>query len=143
MQHPWLPYALASAGFAALTAIFAKLGVVSLNPNLATFIRTVVVLVVTALLVTCRQEWSWPAGAEGRALRPLVFLGLSGIATGLSWLCYFQALKLGPASKVAPIDKLSVVFVVILAALFLGEVVDAKTAIGVGLIAAGAVVLAI
>jgi transporter family protein len=116
-QH-WQAFAVGSAFFAALTAIFAKIGVSEINSDLATFIRTVVIVVVTALLVTMRREWKLP---EEITISALCFLVLSGIGTALSWLCYFRALQLGPASQVAPIDKLSVVLVVILSAVFLGE----------------------
>ncbi|CAM5320471.1 hypothetical protein RLIN73S_06742 [Rhodanobacter lindaniclasticus] len=103
MRESWLLFALGSALFEALTAIFGKLGVVGINSNLATFIRTLVIVVVIAGIVSVRQEWEKPAGLP---LHSWVFLVLSGIATGLSWLCYYRALQLGPVSKVAPIDKL-------------------------------------
>jgi transporter family protein len=125
--------------FCRLTAIFGKLGVSGLNSNLATFIRTVVILIVTALIVTLRGEWATPSG-EGRA--SLAFLVLSGVATGLSWLCYYRALQLGPASLVAPIDKLSVVFAIVLAVVFLGEPLGWRVALGGSLIVAGALVIA-
>src|SRR5690348_13047966 len=105
----WQMFALASALFAALTAIFGKLGVSSLNSNLATFIRTVVILIMTAIIVTVRGEWQ---PGDGLGKKAAIFLVLSGLATGLSWLCYYRALQLGPASRVAPVDKLSVVFVI-------------------------------
>jgi len=136
----WLHWSLLSAFFAALTAILAKLGVAGVDSNLATAVRTSVVLVfawgvalatnpASALLDFSKRTW--------------LFLALSGLATGLSWLCYFRALQLGEASKVAPIDKLSVVLVLLFAALFLGEALTLKTLLGGGLIAAGAVVLAL
>lgn len=105
MTPGWLPYALGSAMFAALTAIFGKIGVESISSNLATFVRTIVILITTALILTCRHEWQRPQNLSGRGA---AFLVLSGLATGLSWLCCYRALQFGPASKVAPIDKLSV-----------------------------------
>ena len=136
----WQFFALASAFFAGLTAILAKIGVSTINSNLATFIRTVVILFVSAAIVTWRSEWE---SMSKLAMRPLLFLIMSGVATGLSWLCYFQALQLGPASKVAPIDKLSVAFVIVLAVIFLGEPLTWKLAIGGTLVVAGALVLAV
>ncbi len=136
----WLYWSLLSAIFAALTAILAKLGVAGVNSNLATAVRTTVVLVFAWGVALATS----PASAVlGLSRRTWLFLVLSGIATGLSWLCYFRALQLGPASKVAPIDKLSVVLVIIIAALFLGESLTWKTVLGGGLIAAGALVLAV
>jgi len=133
-------FAFASAGFAALTAIFGKVGVSDLNSNLATFIRTAIILVVSAVLVSLRGEWQRPAVIDAKSL---VFLALSGIATGFSWLCYYRALQLAPASRVAPIDKLSVVLVVLFALLFLGEKLTWKVGIGTALITAGGVLMAL
>lgn len=135
----WLPFALGSAFFAGLTAILGKLGVAGLNSNVATLIRTIVILAVTALIVTFRGEWAMPK-SDGRA--SLVFLVLSGVATGLSWLCYYRALQLGPASLVAPIDKLSVAFAIFLAVIVLGEPLTWQVALGGSLIIAGALVIA-
>jgi transporter family protein len=135
----WRIYALGSASFAALTAVLAKLGVVDIDSNLATFIRTVVILALCALAVTIRGHWDWHT-VSPRSLR---MLALSGVATGLSWLCYFKALQSGPASRVAPIDKLSVVLVVLLAALFLRESLTLKVGIGAVLITAGAILMAV
>lgn len=126
--------------FAALTAIFGKVGVADMNSNLATFIRTIVILCVTALIIGWRDEWQRPAQLS---IRSLVFLLLSGIATGLSWLCYYRALQLAPASRVAPIDKLSVVLVVLFAAVFLGEPLTWKIACGTFLIAGGVLLMAL
>ncbi|CAM5322945.1 hypothetical protein RLIN73S_02016 [Rhodanobacter lindaniclasticus] len=140
MRESWLLFALGSALFAALTAIFGKLGVVGINSNLATFIRTLVIVVVIAGIVSVRQEWEKPAGLP---LHSWVFLVLSGIATGLSWLCYYRALQLGPVSKVAPIDKLSVALVIVFGLLFLGERPSLPLLIGGGLIVAGAMVIAL
>jgi len=138
MNPDWRAYAVGSALFAALTAVFGKVAVTDINSDLATFLRTIVILGVSALVIWARGEWQRPDGLSSKAI---VFLVLSGIATGLSWLCYYRALQLGPASRVAPIDKLSVVFVVLFAAAFLGERITWTTALGTGLIAAGAVVL--
>jgi transporter family protein len=134
----WWTYALLSAFFASLTAIFGKLGVANINPNLATGIRTVVILVMIWCIVLARGE---AKGINTISRHGLLFLILSGVATGLSWLCYFKALQLGNVSQVAPIDKLSVALTILLAALFLGETLTMKTAIGAGLIIAGTLVL--
>ena len=136
----WQLWALLSAMFAALTAIFAKIGVENIGSDLATFIRTVVVLLsfLVLLLATGQFATSGPISP-----RTWTFLILSGLGTGASWLCYFRALKLGPASMVAPIDKLSVVLVALFAFAFLGERPSATGWMGIGLIAAGAVIIAI
>jgi transporter family protein len=136
----WQLFALGSAFFAGLTAILGKVGVKEINSNLATLIRTVVILGVTALLVTARGEWE-PLNKLSR--QGVTFLCLSGIATGLSWLCYYRALQNGPASMVAPIDKLSVAFVIVLGVLVLGEPLGWKVIVGGSLVVAGAVVLAL
>ena len=115
---PWQIWALLSAVFAALTAIFGKIGVEGVNSDFATLVRTVVILLVSAGIVWSFGEWQ-PPGSIGR--RTYVFLALSGLATGASWLCYFRALKLGDAARVAPLDKLSVVLVAVFGALVLGE----------------------
>jgi transporter family protein len=135
----WLYWSLLSALFAGLTAVLAKAGVANIDSNLATAIRTTVVLLFawSAAFASVR-----PSVLLGLSRRTWLFLVLSGLATGLSWLCYFRALQLGQASHVAPIDKLSVVFVIIFAALFLGEPLTAKSGLGSLLIIAGAVVLA-
>jgi transporter family protein len=136
----WQLWALLSAVFAALTAIFAKIGVENIGSDLATFIRTVVVLLsfLVLLLATGQFATSGPISP-----RTWTFLILSGLGTGASWLCYFRALKLGPASMVAPIDKLSVVLVALFAFAFLGERPSATGWMGIGLIAAGAAIIAI
>jgi bacterial/archaeal transporter family protein len=136
----WQWFALGSACFAALTAILGKLGVSEINSNLATLIRTVVIFVVCALLVTIRGEWEPLDKISGRGV---TFLCLSGLATGLSWLCYYRALQSGPASRVAPIDKLSVAFVIVLAWLFLGEPMSWRLFVGGSLVVGGALILAI
>jgi transporter family protein len=135
----WVIWALLSAFFAGLTAILAKVGVENVNSNLATAIRTTIILVITwgiAFATVPSGHFVMP----GR--RTLLFLALSGAATGLSWLCYFRALQLGEASRVAPVDKLSVVFVIVLAGIFLRERMTWQQAIGGSLIVAGSVVLA-
>ena len=140
MSLDWRAFALASALFAAMTAIFGKVGVSEMNSDLATFLRTLVILLVTALLIWSRDEWQRPGNLS---LKGVSFLILSGIATGLSWLCYYRALQMGPASRVAPIDKLSVVLVVLFAMLFLGERLTWKVGLGSVLITAGAILMAI
>jgi transporter family protein len=140
MNLDWRLFAVASAFFAALTAIFGKVGVSEINSDLATFLRTLVILMVTALLVSARHEWQPPGNLSAKGV---VFLVLSGVATGLSWLCYYRALQTGPASRVAPIDKLSVVLVVLFAVLFLGERLTWKVGLGGALITAGAVLMAL
>jgi len=135
----WFIWALLSAIFAAATALLAKLGVSNVDPNLATAVRTTVVVLFAWMIALS-------LGAHGGLVhierRSWMFLIASGIATGLSWICYFRALSLGQASKVAPIDKLSVVFVILLAAPILGETITAKKMLGGLLIAVGAIVLA-
>ncbi len=138
MNGNWRLFAIGSAVFAALTAIFGKIGVAQINSNLATFFRTLVILLVTALIVGSRGEWQRP---DHVSVKSLLFLVLSGIATGLSWLCYYRALQLAPASRVAPIDKLSVVLVVVFAAVFLGEPLTWKVAGGTCLIAGGVLLM--
>lgn len=140
LRESWLLFALGSALFAALTALFGKLGVAGINSNLATFIRTIVILLVTAGILSLRNEWVRPTGLPASSW---VFLVLSGIATGFSWLCYYRALQLGPVSKVAPIDKLSVAIAIVLGVLLLGEQLSWSLVIGGGLIVAGAIVIAV
>ncbi|NUO74265.1 MAG: EamA family transporter [Frateuria sp.] len=139
LRQSWLLFALGSAFFAALTALFGKLGVAGINSNLATFIRTVVILIVTAGILSLRSEWARPSGLPWHSW---LFLVLSGIATGLSWLCYYRALQLGPVSRVAPIDKLSVAIAIVLGLVFLGERPSLPLLVGGLLIVAGAVVIA-
>jgi len=135
----WKLFALGSAFFAGLTAIFGKLGVEGLNSNLATLIRTVVILMITIAIVSFQGEWRFPN--RPMELRPVMFLVLSGIATGFSWLLYYRALQLAPASLVAPVDKLSVAFAIVLGVLFLGEPVTSRLIVGGILIVTGAMVL--
>ncbi len=139
MVQPWLTWALLSAVFAALTAIFAKIGVQAIDSDVATFVRTIVVACLLGVLLVLTGKWQSPASVPGRTY---LFLILSGAATGASWLCYFRALKLGEASRVAPIDKLSVVFVAVFAVMILGERLSVPNWIGLGLMASGAVLLA-
>jgi transporter family protein len=135
----WQFWAVLSAVFAALTAIFAKVGVANVNSDLATFIRTIVVVVVLAGILVATGEWQ-PPGSISR--RTYLFLLLSGLGTGASWLCYFRALQLGDAARVAPIDKLSVVLVAIFGVGFLGERLSAVNWLGIAAIAGGAVLVA-
>ena len=136
----WQTWALLSACFAALTAIFAKVGVENINPDLATFIRTIVVLLAFSVLLFFTGQFAVPSAVSSRTW---LFLVLSGLATGASWLCYFRALKLGPATLVAPIDKLSVVLGALFAFAFLGERPTPQGWIGITMIGAGAVLLAV
>jgi len=131
----WQIWALLSAAFAALTAIFAKIGVADINPDVATLIRTVVILIVLTAIVAATRELPELATASGRTY---LFLILSGLATGASWLCYFRALHVGDAARVAPLDKLSVVLVAVFGVAFLGERLAPLNWLGVLMIAAGA-----
>ncbi len=135
----WPFWAVLSALFAALTAVFAKIGVAEVNSTFATFVRTLVIVVAAAAMVFATGSWQSPSAISGRTW---LFLGLSGLATGASWFCYFRALKLGDAARVAPVDKLSVVFVAIFSVLVLGEKLALPNWLGVGLIAAGAILVA-
>ena len=136
----WLPWALGSAVFAAFTAIFAKVGLEGVDSDYATLIRTFVIMLVLSMLVYATGKWRSPATLPARAA---TFLVLSGLATGASWFCYFRALKLGEASKVAPVDKLSVVLVAIFAVVFLGERPGLRDWAGISLVGAGVLLLAI
>lgn len=136
----WLIWALLSAVFAALTAICAKVGVAGISSDFATLIRTVVIFIVLGTILAFSGQLQ-PLGTIGT--RTWVFLALSGLATGASWLCYFRALKLGDAARVAPIDKLSVVLVAILGTALLGEQVSFRSWVGIALIAGGAVLVAL
>ncbi|WNV07960.1 EamA family transporter [Tardiphaga sp. 709] len=135
----WPFWALLSAAFAALTAIFAKIGIENVNSDFATFIRTIVILFAAGMMVYVTGNWQSPSAVSPKTW---LFLVLSGFATGASWICYFRALKLGNAAQVAPIDKLSVVFVAVFAVLFLGEKLSLPNWLGVILIACGAVLVA-
>ena len=136
---PWQAWALLSAGFAALTAIFAKVGVADIDPDFATFIRTVVILGTLGAVLAATGHFQSLGGISARSY---VFLALSGLATGASWLCYFRALQLGDAARVAPIDKLSVVLVAVFGVVFLGERLSLQNWLGVLLIAAGVILVA-
>ncbi len=135
----WLTWSLLSAFFAGLTAVLAKIGVAGVNSNLATAIRTSVVLIFTWGIAFATTK---PSALLEFPRRVWLFLALSGVATGLSWLCYFRALQLGEVSRVAPVDKLSVVFVIVFSAIILKERLSVQHAIGGALIVAGALVLA-
>src|SRR5271167_4227681 len=135
----WQFWAVLSAIFAALTAIFAKVGIQNINSDFATFIRTIVIIAVLGGILTLTKEWQ-PLGSI--TTKTWVFLTLSGLATGASWLCYFRALQLGDASQVAPIDKLSVVIAMVLAFIFLGEQMTWQHVVGGALIVTGSIVLA-
>ena len=139
MTSNWQFWAVLSAVFAALTAIFAKVGVENVGADFATFIRTLVVIAVLGGILAATGGWMSPSTISARNW---TFLVLSGLATGASWVCYFRALKLGDAARVAPIDKLSVVLVAIFAVIFLGERLSLPNWLGVVLIAAGAVLVA-
>ncbi len=138
LRENWVLFALGSAFFAGLTAVLGKLGVAGINSNLATFIRTVVVLAVAAAILSLRHEWRPTAPI---AVSTWTFLVLSGIATGLSWLCYYRALQLGPVTRVAPIDKLSVAFAIMLGLAIVHESLTWPVVVGGLLIVAGSIVM--
>lgn len=139
-EHGWFFWAMASAVFAALTAIFAKVGLQGVDSDFATFIRTLVIIAALALFLSYAGKWQHPATLSSKNWG---FLVLSGLATGASWLAYFKALQLGEASKVAPVDKFSLVLVALMAVIFLKERPSAQEWIGIGLVAAGVLVLAL
>ena len=136
----WQSWALLSAVFAALTAIFAKVGVSDINSDVATLIRTVIILCVLALIVLATGQWQELSGVSSRTW---LFLTLSALATGASWVCYFRALKIGDAARVAPVDKLSIVLVAVFGVLMLGERLSAANWLGVGLCTAGIMLIAV
>lgn len=136
----WVVWALLSAVFAALTAVFAKIGIQGVDSDYATLLRTIVIVFVLAGFVTWTGRWADPRSLPGRTV---VFLVLSALATGASWVCYFRALQLGQAFQVAPIDKLSVVLVAVFAFAFLGERPSPREWLGIVLVAAGAVLIAL
>ena len=136
----WFVWAVLSAIFAALTAIFAKIGIQGVNADFATLIRTLIILVVLGSFVAATGQWSDPRALPGKTW---LFLTLSGLATGASWVCYFRALQIGDAAKVAPVDKFSLVLVAIFAFVFLGERPSLREWAGIALVAAGVLVLAI
>lgn len=137
---PWQAWAVLSACFAALTAIFGKVGVEAINSDFATFIRTLVIIAVLGVILLATGQFQSLSGVSGRTY---LFLGLSGLATGASWICYYRALKLGDAARVAPIDKLSVILVAIFGVMFLGERLSGRNWLGVALIGVGAVLVAL
>ncbi|MGA8948855.1 MAG: EamA family transporter [Pseudolabrys sp.] len=139
LTSTWQLWAVLSAIFAALTAVFAKVGVENVNADFATFIRTIVILVTLAFILLATGQFQSPGAIPPRTY---VFLMLSGLATGASWICYFRALKIGDAAKVAPIDKLSVVLVALFGVLFLEERLTVPNWLGVALIAVGAILVA-
>jgi len=136
----WIMWALLSAAFAALTAVFAKIGLEGIDSDLATLVRTAVILVLLSMFVVTTGKWQNPLTLPHRTL---LFLTLSGAATGVSWVCYFRALKLGEASKVAPVDKLSVLLVAVFAVLFLHERPSVREWTGILMVGAGVLVLAL
>jgi bacterial/archaeal transporter family protein len=138
MSLSWKAFALGSALFAALTAIFGRIGVAEMSSDLATCARTIVILLMSAAVITVRGEWVRPQSLSSTALGAIL---LSGAATGLSWLCYYRALQLAPASRVAPVDKLSVVLVVVFATLFLHEQLTWKVGIGAAFVSLGAAIM--
>lgn len=138
--NSWLPWALASAVFAALTAIFAKIGLEGVDSDFATLLRTMVIVCVLGIIVLATGKWSNPLLLPPRSV---TFLVLSALATGASWLCYFRALQIGHASQVAPVDKLSVVLVAVFAVAFLGERPSLREWAGIGLVASGVLVLSL
>jgi transporter family protein len=140
MTGDWFFWAALSACFAALTAIFAKIGIQGIDSDFATLIRTVLITLVLAPFVWLAGKWSNPLSLPGKAW---LFLSLSALATGASWLCYFRALQLGDASKVAPVDKLSLVLVALFACLFLGERLSLREWFGLALVAMGVLLLAL
>jgi len=135
----WFYWALLSAIFAALTAIFAKIGVANINSDLATFLRTIIIAIVLVVILTVTRQYQPLASIS---MRTYAFLALSGLATGASWLCYFRALKIGDAARVAPIDKLSIVLVAVFGVAFLGERLTASNWLGIVLIGCGALLVA-
>ena len=139
-ESGWFAWALLSAVFAALTAIFAKIGLEGLDSDLATLVRTWVIVLVLAAFVFAAGKWTNPLHLSPRTW---TFLVLSGLATGASWVCYFRALKIGNASKVAPVDKLSLVLVAVFAFVFLHERPTGREWVGIAMVAAGVVVLAL
>ncbi|WP_431322493.1 EamA family transporter [Rhizobium sp. YTU87027] len=140
MTQSWIFWAVLSAAFAALTAIFAKIGVAGISSDLATLIRTVVIVFIISAIVAATGQWQPFSSISGKTW---LFLCLSGAATGASWLAYFRALKIGDAARVAPIDKLSIVLVAVFGVVFLGEKLNLMNWLGVGLIAGGALLLAL
>ncbi|SDH90656.1 transporter family protein [Vibrio xiamenensis] len=138
-SYTWFYWAILSAIFAALTAIFAKVGISNVNSDVATLIRTAIIFVILSVYIWLTRQWQNPLTLKASTW---IFLGLSGLATGASWVCYFRALQIGEASKVAPVDKFSLVLVAIFATIFLGERPAPKDWLGIALVASGVLVLA-
>ena len=138
-SNSWFYWAIMSAAFAALTAIFAKIGIQGIDSDFATLIRTIIISFVLILFVWLTGKWSNPLLLQSKTW---LFLGLSALATGASWICYFRALQIGDASKVAPVDKLSLVLVAVFAFTFLGERPTLREWVGIAMVAAGVLVLA-
>ena len=138
-NSPWFFWAILSAVFAAATAIFAKIGIQGVDSDLATLVRTGIIIIVLSLFVGFTGKWTNPFELP---IRTWLFLGLSGLATGVSWVCYFRALQIGEASKVAPVDKLSLVLVAAFAFAFLGERPSLREWSGIAMVACGVLVLA-
>jgi bacterial/archaeal transporter family protein len=138
LAHNWFYWALMSAVFAALTAIFAKLGLAGVDSDFATLVRTVVILVTLTGFVWVTGKWSDPFALHGKTW---LFLVLSGLATGASWVCYFRALQMGDASKVAPVDKLSLLLVAVFATLLLHERPTPREWVGILMVGAGVLIL--
>jgi len=136
----WQIYALGSAFFAGLTVLFGKIGVMNINSNLATLIRTIFIIAMITMIVGWRNEWQKPQSID---MKTWVFLLLSGLATGLSWLCYYRAIQMGPISKVAPVDKLSVVLAIVFGIIFLGEKFTWQVFLGGGLVIIGAIIISL
>ncbi len=136
----WLIWALLSAVFASLTAIFAKIGLAGVDSDLATLIRTAIIIVVLSVFIYFTEKWSNPLALSPKTW---LFLTLSGLATGASWVCYFRALKIGDASQVAPVDKFSLVLVAIFAVVFLGERPSMREWAGIAMIGGGVLLLAL
>jgi bacterial/archaeal transporter family protein len=137
---PWFTWALLAAVFAAMTAIFAKIGIQGVDSDLATLVRTAMIMMVLSCFIWATGKWSNPFALPRKTW---LFLGLSGLATGASWVCYFRALQMGEASKVAPVDKFSLVLVAVFAVIFLGERPSLREWSGIGLVASGVLLLAL
>ena len=140
VTHDWFYWALLSAVFAALTAIFVKIGVQDIDADLATLIRTAIIIVVLSVFVIFTDKWTNPLKLS---YKTWLFLGLSGLATGASWVCYFRALKIGKVSKVAPVDKFSLVLAVVFAFIFLKERPSSQEWLGMMMVAGGVLLLAL
>ena len=140
LQSSWQFWAILAAFFAALTAIFAKVGVKHVNSDFATFVRVIVVMAALAVVLRVTGHWQRPSSVSAKAY---MFLALSGLSTGASWLCYFRALKLGEAAKVVPIEKLTIVFVAVFGVVFLHEKLTMMGWLGLAMVGTGAVIIAV